>query len=323
MIRALAQRSDVLIENFRGRSAREVRPRLRDPPPAQPGPRLLLDHRLRAGRAVRRPARLRRRLPGHERHDERLRDPRRGARRRPDEGRHLDDRHPDRAVRRQRDPRRTSSPRGRQAGPASTSTCRCSTAASHRCPTTRRTTWSRAWPRPGAATAASAASPPRPSCAPTARRSSSSPARPGSGRALAKVIGRPELAYDERFATVSARIANRDLVLRTLDEAFRTRSASDWIPELESADVPVSPVNDLDGVFANPQVRHRGLRTTVDHPVSGQVDLLRNPIRMSGTPDRGLPHSPDARASTPTRSSQSCWAWGRTRSRGSSEPASI
>ena len=43
-------------------------------------------------------------------------------------------------------------------------------------------------------------------------------------------------------------------------------------------------MNDLDGVFANPQVRHRGLRTTVDHPVSGQVDLLRNPIRMSAAP---------------------------------------
>jgi crotonobetainyl-CoA:carnitine CoA-transferase CaiB-like acyl-CoA transferase len=37
-------------------------------------------------------------------------------------------------------------------------------------------------------------------------------------------------------------------------------------------------------VFANPQVRHRGLRATVDHPVSGRVDVLRNPIRLSGTP---------------------------------------
>ena len=107
---------------------------------------------------------------------------------------------------------------------------------------------------------------------------------PRQWEGVAKVIGRPELAHDERFATVSARIAHRDRVLRILDEVFRTRSASDWISELEAADVPVSPVNDLDGVFANPQVRHRGLRTTVDHPVSGRVDMLRNPIRLSGTP---------------------------------------
>ena len=108
---------------------------------------------------------------------------------------------------------------------------------------------------------------------------------PGQWAGVAKVIGRPELADDERFATVSARIANRDLVLRTLDEAFRTRSASDWISELEAADVPVSPVNDLDGVFANPQVR--APRSANDRRPSRSrvtVDLLRNPIRMSGTP---------------------------------------
>jgi len=107
---------------------------------------------------------------------------------------------------------------------------------------------------------------------------------PRQWEGVAKVIGRPELAYDDRFATVSARIANRDLVLGTLDQAFRTRPAHEWIAELESADVPVSPVNDLDGVFTNPQIVHRGLRTTVDHPVSGRVDLVRNPIRLYATP---------------------------------------
>jgi crotonobetainyl-CoA:carnitine CoA-transferase CaiB-like acyl-CoA transferase len=101
---------------------------------------------------------------------------------------------------------------------------------------------------------------------------------------VAKVIGRPELADDDRFATVSSRIANRDLVLRTLRDAFRSRPASEWLAALESADVPVSLVNDVDEVFANPQVRHRGLRVTVDHPVSGKVELLRNPVRMSETP---------------------------------------
>jgi len=107
---------------------------------------------------------------------------------------------------------------------------------------------------------------------------------PKQWASLAKVIGRLELAYDERFASVSARIVNRDLVLRTLNEVFRTRPAGDWLSELAAADVPVSPVNDMDGVFSNPQIVHRGLRTTVDHPVSGPVDLLRNPIRLSRTP---------------------------------------
>ena len=116
---------------------------------------------------------------------------------------------------------------------------------------------------------------------------------------LAKVIGRPELAYDDRFATVSARIANRELVLRTLDEAFRTRSASDWISELESADVPVSPVNDLDGVFANPQVRAPGAANDGRPSGLGPGGPAPQPDPHVRHADRGLPHSPDARPAHP------------------------
>jgi crotonobetainyl-CoA:carnitine CoA-transferase CaiB-like acyl-CoA transferase len=115
---------------------------------------------------------------------------------------------------------------------------------------------------------------------------------PGQWAALAKAIGRGELADDERFATVSARISNRDQVLGALDDAFRTRPAAYWIAELEAVDVPVSPVNDLDDVFANPQVRHRGLRLSVEHPVAGEIDLLRNPVRMSATPIEGYRSPP-------------------------------
>ncbi|MEP7349455.1 MAG: CaiB/BaiF CoA-transferase family protein [Sphingorhabdus sp.] len=100
-------------------------------------------------------------------------------------------------------------------------------------------------------------------------------------RALAEVIGQPELANDPRFATVQGRIANRDALLAILDAVFVTRSVADWLAVLEAADVPVSPVNDLDGVFANPQVQHRGLLQEVDHPVAGPLKLVRNPIRMS------------------------------------------
>ncbi|MBJ7336419.1 CaiB/BaiF CoA-transferase family protein [Mycolicibacterium sp.] len=104
----------------------------------------------------------------------------------------------------------------------------------------------------------------------------------GQWSALAKALGRPELADDPRFASVSARIANRDLVLETLNAIFAQRSVAHWVSALEEADVPVSPVNTMDAVFANPQVQHRGLRTTVEHPTAGPIDLIANPIR---TPD--------------------------------------
>jgi crotonobetainyl-CoA:carnitine CoA-transferase CaiB-like acyl-CoA transferase len=95
---------------------------------------------------------------------------------------------------------------------------------------------------------------------------------------LTKAIGRPELAVDPRFATVSARIANRDLVLRTLEDIFRQRPAAEWIAALEAEDVPVSPVNSMPEVFDNPQVRHRGLRRSVHHPTAGPIDVIANPV---------------------------------------------
>lgn len=100
---------------------------------------------------------------------------------------------------------------------------------------------------------------------------------------LARALGRPELASDPRFASVSARIANRDAVLTVLDEIFSQRCAAEWIARLEDEDVPVSSVNDMAGVFANPQVMHRGMRRTV-RTDGRSVDVLANPIRFSDTP---------------------------------------
>lgn len=101
---------------------------------------------------------------------------------------------------------------------------------------------------------------------------------------LATALGRPGLAHDPRFATVSARIANRDLVLATLNDIFAERDAAYWISRLEAEDVPVSPVNNMDGVFANPQIRHRQMRRNVETSDGRDLDLLANPIGFSDTP---------------------------------------
>ncbi|HNP56758.1 MAG TPA: CaiB/BaiF CoA-transferase family protein [Gordonia sp. (in: high G+C Gram-positive bacteria)] len=107
---------------------------------------------------------------------------------------------------------------------------------------------------------------------------------PAQWRGVADALERPDLLTDERFADVSARIANRDVVIETLDRAFAARPAREWVDLLEARDVPVSPVNDMDGVFANPQIRHRNMRMTIEHPVAGPIDLLRNPIVLGSTP---------------------------------------
>ncbi|MBE1551941.1 crotonobetainyl-CoA:carnitine CoA-transferase CaiB-like acyl-CoA transferase [Mycobacterium sp. OAS707] len=104
---------------------------------------------------------------------------------------------------------------------------------------------------------------------------------PSQWAALTRALGQPELAEDPRFATVSARIANRDLVLDCLASIFAQHSAAYWIAALEAADVPVSPVNSMDAVFDNPQIRHRGMRVEVDHPTAGPVAMIANPIHRA------------------------------------------
>ena len=96
--------------------------------------------------------------------------------------------------------------------------------------------------------------------------------------------GRPELASDARFATNPLRVQNRDTLVPLLADMVRTRGRDEWIELLEAVGVPCGPINDIGEVFANEQVRSRGVAIELPHPVAGKVKLVRNPIRMSGTP---------------------------------------
>lgn len=97
-------------------------------------------------------------------------------------------------------------------------------------------------------------------------------------------IERGDLATDARFSTTRARIENREELLAILESEMARRPAQDWLDRLDAADVPASLVNDLPGALAHPQVQHRDMLQTVEHPVAGPMKLLRNPIKMSETP---------------------------------------
>jgi formyl-CoA transferase len=96
--------------------------------------------------------------------------------------------------------------------------------------------------------------------------------------------GRPELALDERFATNPQRVKNRDLLVPLLASMVRERGRDEWIALLEAQGVPCGPINDLDEVFENEQVRARGMQVELPHPVAGKVKLVRSPMKMSATP---------------------------------------
>ncbi|GIZ51393.1 CaiB/BaiF CoA transferase family protein [Noviherbaspirillum aridicola] len=106
----------------------------------------------------------------------------------------------------------------------------------------------------------------------------------GQYRRFVEAGGRPELATDERFATNPMRVRHRDILVPILSDMVKTRTKQEWIDALEAAGVPCGPINNLDEVFENPQVRARGLRVDIPHPTGGNVKLVGSPMKMSATP---------------------------------------
>ncbi|WP_020202068.1 MULTISPECIES: CaiB/BaiF CoA transferase family protein [Cupriavidus] len=97
-----------------------------------------------------------------------------------------------------------------------------------------------------------------------------------------KILGRPELLRDERYGTMPARVVHRDELYATLDEEVRKWATDDILARLEEAGVPCAPVNSMSQVFANRQVRHRGMQLTLRHPRYGEVPTLGPAVRYSG-----------------------------------------
>ncbi|MFM1855525.1 MAG: hypothetical protein RLZ83_834, partial [Pseudomonadota bacterium] len=102
--------------------------------------------------------------------------------------------------------------------------------------------------------------------------------------ALCRVLGLPGLASDPKFLTNPSRANHRDELIPQLAAVFRTRAVAHWYEACEDAGVPSGPIYDFAQVFDDPQVRHRGMRTTMQHPLSGSVPQVANPVRFSATP---------------------------------------
>ncbi|MDK9723531.1 MAG: CoA transferase [Sterolibacteriaceae bacterium MAG5] len=101
---------------------------------------------------------------------------------------------------------------------------------------------------------------------------------------FAAVAGHPEWATDERFATNAARVQHRNVLVPLLRQTTVMKTTADWIALLEPAAVPCGPINDLAAVFADPQVKHRGLRVDLPHAAGGAAPTVANPIHYSQTP---------------------------------------
>ncbi len=106
----------------------------------------------------------------------------------------------------------------------------------------------------------------------------------GQWARLCKTLGREDWLSDERFSTNAARMQHVDELDREIGAVTRTRSRQDLAHTLGEAGVPCGPVNSVADAFEHEQVRHRGLRAEVSHPVHGTVPVVRSPFRFSRTP---------------------------------------
>jgi formyl-CoA transferase len=107
------------------------------------------------------------------------------------------------------------------------------------------------------------------------------------------VIGLPGLPGDPRFDSAAKRSANREELNALIAGRLTTLTAAEWVEALNQAGVPCGPVYRMDEVFADPQVQHLAMTEPVQHPALGQLDILRNAVRMTGGPATVRAPSPE------------------------------
>jgi crotonobetainyl-CoA:carnitine CoA-transferase CaiB-like acyl-CoA transferase len=109
---------------------------------------------------------------------------------------------------------------------------------------------------------------------------------------LAEVLGRPEWIEDERFATNPARVRNHLILDPLLRAEFESRNRQELIATLEATGVPCAPINTVPEVFSDPQVQHRRMLRNLPHPTAGEVPQVVSPLNFSNEPlafDRAPP----------------------------------
>ena len=100
------------------------------------------------------------------------------------------------------------------------------------------------------------------------------------------ILGRPDLAEDERFRRNIDRVTNRDVLMGLLTGEILRFGKADLVRAMEAAGVPGGPINSLSEVFASDQIEARGMKISMpdEHAASGEVPLIGNPVKFSKTP---------------------------------------
>jgi crotonobetainyl-CoA:carnitine CoA-transferase CaiB-like acyl-CoA transferase len=108
-------------------------------------------------------------------------------------------------------------------------------------------------------------------------------------RGFCQAIERPELATDPRFDSNPKRVERREELVPMLESLFPARTSAEWLDRMQRQGVPAAPINTVDRVVNDPQVRLRGMVVDLEHPTLGTLETLGAPVRLEGPPFRPAP----------------------------------
>ena len=101
---------------------------------------------------------------------------------------------------------------------------------------------------------------------------------------LCEGIGLPEVAHDPKYATNAQRVEHREEIVRLLEARLATKTRKEWEAILAPLGIPCGPINRMDEVFADPQVQHLQMVMEAEHPQAGTIRMVRNPVSFSRMP---------------------------------------
>jgi formyl-CoA transferase len=109
---------------------------------------------------------------------------------------------------------------------------------------------------------------------------------------LCALMDRRELLQDERFSTISLRLANRAALQEELERTFRQRPKDHWVEALLAAGLPAGPILTYPEAFESEHGKARRMRMEIDHPIEGKVPNIGFAVKLSGTPQQVRRHPP-------------------------------
>ena len=103
-------------------------------------------------------------------------------------------------------------------------------------------------------------------------------------RRFAEAVDKRDWLEMEEFKDAKNRLKNRDYLNSLIEELTVTKSSNEWVEKLEKVGVPCGPINYIDKVFDDPQVKHLGIAQSVDTIPFGKTELVGQPFNLSRTP---------------------------------------